>query len=163
MGNAHPSLFPYEPLPTADNDLVITTGNDLQFRKLCEVLGVPEVVDDPRFAHNADRTANRAELRPILVARLTQRGALEWFDLLSAAGVPCGPINTLDEGFAMAERFELEPVVTVGAGDRAVPTTRHPIRFSATPAVYRLPPPRLDEHGAELREWLARPAEDDRG
>jgi crotonobetainyl-CoA:carnitine CoA-transferase CaiB-like acyl-CoA transferase len=154
MGNAHPSVFPYEPLPTKDNDLIVSAANDGQFRKLCEVLGIPEVADDPRFARNADRTANREELRPVLVERLVTRGAVEWFDLLVAAGVPCGPINTIDGGFAMAERFELDPVVTVGEGDRAVPTTRHPIRFSATPAGYALPPPELDEHGAEIRKWL---------
>lgn len=154
MGNAHPSVFPYEPLPTADNDLIVAAANDGQFRKLCEVLGLPDVPDDPRFARNTDRTRNREELRPILLDRLATRGAVEWFDLLVAAGVPCGPINTIDGGFAMAERFELDPVVVVGDGDRAVPTTRHPIRFSATPAVYELPPPELDEHGAELRAWL---------
>jgi crotonobetainyl-CoA:carnitine CoA-transferase CaiB-like acyl-CoA transferase len=155
MGNAHPSVFPYEPLPTADNDLIVTAANDRQFRALCEVLGIPEVADDPRFARNVDRTANRGELRPILVARLRERPALEWFDLLVEAGVPSGPINTIDGGFAMAERFGLDPVVELGEGDRAVPTTRHPIRFSATPATHRLPPPELDEHGGELRRWLA--------
>ncbi|PRY45036.1 CaiB/BaiF CoA transferase family protein [Umezawaea tangerina] len=156
MGNAHPSVFPYEALPTADNDLIVTAANDGQFRKLCEVLGIPEVADDPRYARNADRTERRDELRPVLVERLRTRGALEWFDLLVAAGVPCGPINTIDGGFAMAERFELDPVVVVGEGDRAVPTTRHPIRFSATPVGYELPPPLLDEHGEELRTWLAK-------
>ncbi|GHF49587.1 crotonobetainyl-CoA:carnitine CoA-transferase CaiB-like acyl-CoA transferase [Amycolatopsis bartoniae] len=150
MGNAHPSVFPYEPLPTADNDLIITAANDGQFRKLCEVLGIPEIADDPRFARNADRTERREELRPILAEQLRKRGALEWFDLLVEAGVPSGPINTIDQGFAMAERFELDPVVEVGG----VPTTRHPIRFSETPVSYRLPPPELDEHGAELRKWL---------
>jgi crotonobetainyl-CoA:carnitine CoA-transferase CaiB-like acyl-CoA transferase len=163
MGNAHPSVFPYEPLPTADNDLIVTAGNDTQFRKLCEVLGIPEVADDPRFARNADRTANRTELRPILVERLATRGAVEWFDLLLAAGVPSGPINTIDGGFAVAQRFELDPIVQVGEGDRAVPTTRHPIRFSATPVTYRLPPPELDEHGGELRKWLSTPWEGERG
>ena len=163
MGNAHPSVFPYEPLPTADNDLIVTAANDTQFRKLCEVLGIPEVADDPRFARNADRTENREELRPLLVERLAERGAVEWFDLLVAAGVPCGPINTIDGGFAMAERFGLEPVVEVGDGDRVIPTTRHPIRFSATPVTYRLPPPELDEHGAELRTWLTSPREAGRG
>lgn len=158
MGNAHPSVFPYEPLPTKDNDLIVSAANDGQFRKLCEVLGIPEVADDPRFARNADRTANREELRPVLVERLATKGAVEWFDLLVAAGVPCGPINTIDGGFAMAERFELDPVVTVGEGDRAVPTTRHPIRFSATPVGYALPPPELDEHGAEIRKWLGEKA-----
>jgi crotonobetainyl-CoA:carnitine CoA-transferase CaiB-like acyl-CoA transferase len=160
MGNAHPSVFPYEPLPTADNDLIVTAANDGQFRKLCEVLGIPEAADDPRFARNADRTERRDELRPLLVERLRTRGALEWFDLLVAAGVPCGPINTIDGGFAMAERFGLEPVVEVGEGDRAVPTTRHPIRFSATPATYRLPPPEPDEHGDEIRAWLNSPRTD---
>ncbi|WP_439657241.1 CaiB/BaiF CoA transferase family protein [Lentzea sp. HUAS TT2] len=150
MGNAHPSVFPYEPLPTADNDLIIAAANDGQFRKLCEVLGLSEVPDDPRFARNADRTRNREELRPVLEERLRTRGAVEWFDLLVAAGVPCGPINTIDGGFAMAERFGLDPVVVVGD----VPTTRHPIRFSETPAVYELPPPELNEHGDELRAWL---------
>ncbi|MFB7288594.1 CaiB/BaiF CoA transferase family protein [Actinacidiphila glaucinigra] len=162
MGNAHPSVFPYEPLPTADNDLIVAAANDGQFRKLCEVLGIPGVPDDPRFARNADRTANREELRPLLVEQLVKRGANEWFELLVEAGVPSGPINTIDGGFAMAERFGLDPVVTVGEGERAVPTTRHPVTFSATPAVYRLPPPELDEHGAELRAWLARDPEDTR-
>ncbi|MFG1826072.1 CaiB/BaiF CoA transferase family protein [Microbispora bryophytorum] len=161
MGNAHPSVFPYEPLPTADNDIIVAAGNDGQFRKLCEVLGIPEIADDPRFARNADRTARREELRPVLVGRLATRGALEWFELLVAAGVPCGPINTIDGGFAMAERFGLDPVVEVGEGDRAVPTTRHPIRFSATPAAYRLPPPELDEHGDELRTWLTQEEDHD--
>jgi crotonobetainyl-CoA:carnitine CoA-transferase CaiB-like acyl-CoA transferase len=161
MGNAHPSVFPYEPLPTADHDLIVAAANDGQFRRLCDVLGLNEIPDDPRFARNADRTRNREELRPILTERLAAKGAVEWFDLLVAAGVPCGPINTIDGGFAMAERFGLDPVVVVGEGDRAVPTTRHPIRFSATPAVYRLPPPELDEHGDELRRWLG--GEEDRG
>ncbi|MER5674241.1 CaiB/BaiF CoA transferase family protein [Pseudonocardia alni] len=154
MGNAHPSVFPYEPMPTADDDLIVAAGNDAQFRKLCGVLEVPALADDPRFARNADRTVNREELRPLLVERLATKGAVEWFELLTAAGVPSGPIQTIDGGFAMADRFGLDPVVTVGEGDRAVPTTRHPVRFSATPAVYRLPPPRLDEHGADLRKWL---------
>jgi crotonobetainyl-CoA:carnitine CoA-transferase CaiB-like acyl-CoA transferase len=154
MGNAHPSVFPYEPLPTADDDLIVAAANDRQFRALCGVLGIPEIADDPRFARNRDRTANREELRPILEERLATKGATEWFDLLVDVGVPCGPINTIDGGFAMAEKLGLDPVVEVGEGDRAMPTTRHPLRFSASPAVYRLPPPELDEHGAELRKWL---------
>ncbi|WP_226353411.1 MULTISPECIES: CaiB/BaiF CoA-transferase family protein [unclassified Pseudonocardia] len=154
MGNAHPSVFPYEPMPTADDDLIVAAGNDAQFRKLCVVLGVGDLADDPRFARNADRTVYREALRPLLEERLATRGAVEWFELLTEAGVPSGPIQTIDGGFAMAERFGLDPVVTVGEGERAVPTTRHPVRFSATPAVYRLPPPQLDEHGADLRKWL---------
>lgn len=157
MGNEHPSVYPYEPLPTADRDIIIAAANDGQFRALCQVLGVPELADDDRFLHNADRTANRGALKPILVERLATKGATEWFDALVGAGVPCGPINTVDDGFALAERFGLEPVVNVGEGERIVPTTRNPIRFSATPVRYRLPPPELDEHGVELRAWLSGP------
>ncbi|NIH68901.1 CaiB/BaiF CoA transferase family protein [Modestobacter marinus] len=155
MGNSHPSLFPYEPLPCADGDLIITAGNNGQFRRLVEVLGVPELADDPRFARNEDRTANRDELRPLLVERLRTRTKQDWFTDIIAAGVPCGPINTVDQGVAFAESIGLDPVVTVGEGTAAVPSVRHPITFSETPADYRLPPPALDEHGAELRRWLA--------
>jgi crotonobetainyl-CoA:carnitine CoA-transferase CaiB-like acyl-CoA transferase len=162
MGNSHPSLFPYEPLPCADGELIITAGNDLQFRKLAQVLGVPELPDDPRFARNEDRTANREELRPLLVERLATRPKMEWFRELTGNGVPCGPINTIDQGVAFAEEVGLDPVVTVGTGDEAIPSVRHPISFSATPASYRLPPPRLDQQGEEIRRWLSGPEEDPR-
>ncbi|HEY7049520.1 MAG TPA: CaiB/BaiF CoA-transferase family protein [Jatrophihabitantaceae bacterium] len=155
MGNSHPSLFPYEPLPCADGELIITAGNNGQFRKLVEVLGVPELVDDPRFDRNEARTANRDELRPLLVERLRTRGKAEWFRELIAVGVPCGPINTVDQGVAFAEEVGLDPVVEVGEGAATVPSIRNPIGFSATPPSYRYPPPRLDEHGAEIRKWLA--------
>jgi len=155
MGNSHPSLFPYEPLPCSDGDLIITAGNDIQFRRLAQVLGVPELADDPRFSRNEDRTANRDQLRPLLVERLGTRTKLEWFREVIAAGVPCGPINTVDQGVAFADEVGLEPVVVVGEGAGAVPSVRHPITFSTTPASYRLPPPALDEHGAEIRRWLA--------
>jgi crotonobetainyl-CoA:carnitine CoA-transferase CaiB-like acyl-CoA transferase len=160
MGNAHPSLFPYEPLPTADGDLIITAGNDGQFAKLCTALGLPELIEDPRFSRNEDRTANREELRPLLVERLRTKGRMEWFEELLAAGVACGPINTVDEGVAFAEKVGLDPVVHVGQGEDAVPSIRNPITFSATPARYDLPPPALDEHGEQLRAWLAAPREE---
>ena len=154
MGNSHPSLFPYEPLPTADGDLIVVAGNDGQFRKLCQVLGLPDLPDDPRFGRNQDRTANREELRPLLVERLATRTKKEWFSELLAAGVACGPINSIAEGVAFAEELGLDPVVSVGEGSRAVPSIRNPITFSSTPARYRLPPPELDEHGTEIRNWL---------
>ncbi|MGZ4648245.1 MAG: CaiB/BaiF CoA transferase family protein [Blastococcus sp.] len=162
MGNSHPSLFPYEPLPCSDGDLIVTAGNDGQFRKLCEVLGVPDLAADPRFLRNEDRTANRDQLRPLLVERLRTRTKLEWFRDIIAAGVPCGPINTIDQGVAFAEEVGLDPVVTVGEGAAAVPSVRNPITFSATAAEYRLPPPTLDQHGEELRRWLAEPAGEER-
>jgi crotonobetainyl-CoA:carnitine CoA-transferase CaiB-like acyl-CoA transferase len=150
MGNAHPSLFPYEPLPTSDGELIVIAGNDGQFRKLCEVLNLPDLPEDPRFLRNQDRTANREALRPLLVERLSKRTKDEWFRELLAAGVPCAPINTVDGGVALAQELGLDPVVTVGG----IPGVRNPITFSETPARYELPPPGLDEHGEEIRRWL---------
>jgi crotonobetainyl-CoA:carnitine CoA-transferase CaiB-like acyl-CoA transferase len=159
MGNAHPSLFPYEPLPTGDGDLIVTAGNDAQFRKLCEAIGAPQLPADPRFSTNPGRTANREALRPLLTDRLAGRSAAEWFDVLISAGVPCGPINTVDKGIAFAEKIGLEPIVMAGAGDRSRPGLRHPVTFSKTPASYPLAPPELDEQGDEIRAWLARTEE----
>lgn len=160
MGNAHPSLFPYEPLPTGDGELIIVAANDLQFRRLCEVLGLPSLTDDARFATAADRTKHRDELRPILVERLAERGAQEWFALLTEAGVACGPINTIDQGFALATELGLDPVVEVGPPERAVPSVRNPIDFSNSTHAYELPPPEFDEHGADVREWLTKASDD---
>jgi crotonobetainyl-CoA:carnitine CoA-transferase CaiB-like acyl-CoA transferase len=157
MGNSHPSLFPYDAMPAADGELIITAGNDGQFRKLCDVLGLPELADDPRFLRNQDRTANREQLRPLLVERLATRSKMEWFRELITAGVACGPINSVNEGVAYAQELGLEPVVKVGVGQDTVPSMRHPITFSETPARYELPPPELDEHGAEIRKWLTEP------
>ena len=154
MGNSHPSLYPYEPIPCADGELIITSGNDAQFRKLCEVIGAPELAEDPRFTGMGNRNAHRDQLRPLLIDRLKTRTRMEWFREIIAAGVPCGPINDVSQGVGFAEEIGLEPVVEVGEGDSMVPSVRHPIRFSATRVDYRLPPPALDEHGAEIRRWL---------
>jgi crotonobetainyl-CoA:carnitine CoA-transferase CaiB-like acyl-CoA transferase len=157
MGNSHPSLYPYEPIPCADGELIITSGNNAQFRKLCEVIGAPELADDPRFARNEDRTVNRELLRPLLIARLSTRTKMEWFRDIIAAGVPCGPINDVAGGVGFADEIGLEPVVEVGEGEAMVPSVRHPITLSETPVDYRLPPPALDEHGDEIRSWLREP------
>jgi len=153
MGNAHLSLFPYEPLATGDGELIVVAGNNGQFRKLAAVLGHPEWADDPRFDTIGNRNDNREQLRPLLLGALAARSAQEWFEILTGAGLPCGPINTVQGGVELAERLGLEPVVDVGG----VPTVRNPIGFSATPASYRLPPPGLDEHGEEIRRWLTAP------
>jgi crotonobetainyl-CoA:carnitine CoA-transferase CaiB-like acyl-CoA transferase len=154
MGNAHPSLFPYEPMPTADRDMIITAGNNRQFRALCEVLGIPEVADDERFVNNADRTRNREELRPLLLAPLARRAADELFVALNAAGVPCGPINSIGEGVELAESLGLAPRVEVGEGDRAVTVVRNPISFSDADLRYDVPPPHLGEQSEEITAWL---------
>jgi crotonobetainyl-CoA:carnitine CoA-transferase CaiB-like acyl-CoA transferase len=155
MGNAHPSLFPYEPLPTADADLIIAAGNDGQFSKLCEALDLPELPHDPRFANTKDRNRNREALRPLLVERLRTRTANEWFSKLSAAGVPCGPINNIEGGITLARELGLNPIVEVGTGDDAVSMIRHPISFSLTPPRHDLPPPTLGQDNQQLRAWLS--------
>jgi len=157
MGNAHPSLFPYEAMPTKDRDLIIAAGNDKQFRSLCEVLGLEGVADDPRFRINADRTKNREELRPFLLEKLRQWAADDLFVALNKVGVPCGPINSIGDGVELAEKLGLRPRVSVGEGEREVTLIRNPIDFSDAELRYELPPPTLGEHTEEIREWLQSP------
>lgn len=156
MGNAHPSLFPYEAMPTRDKNLIIAAGNDKQFRSLCEVLGIEHLADDPRFTVNADRTKNREELRPHLLEKLGQWNADDLFVALNKVGVPCGPINSIGEGVELAEKLGLQPRVTVGAGEREVTLIRNPIDFSDAEIRYDLPPPTLGEHSDEIRDWLSK-------
>jgi len=151
MGNAHASLFPYEPLPTGDGELIVIAANDNQWRRLVGALDAPELLDDPRFGSMGDRNLHRAELRPLLLERLATRSAKDWFEVLTAAGVPCGPINTVDGGIALAEELGLDPVVRPGG----VPSVRNPVTYSATPPAYRRPPPALDADGDEVRAWLS--------
>ena len=138
MGNAHPSLFPYEALPTKDRDLIIAAGNDKQFHALCAVLGLEDVAKDPRFAINADRTKNREELRPYLLEKLAEWNSDDLFVALNKVGVPCGPINSIGDGVELAEKLGLRPRVTVGEGDREVSLVRNPITFSDGELDYRL-------------------------
>ncbi|MFZ9706173.1 MAG: CaiB/BaiF CoA transferase family protein [Ilumatobacteraceae bacterium] len=158
MGNAHPSLFPYEAMPTKDRDLIIAAGNDKQFRSLCEVLGIAHLADDPRFRINADRTKNREELRPFLLEKLAEWPADDLFIALNKVGVPCGPINSIGDGVELAERLGLAPRVKVGEGNREVTLIRNPIDFSDAELRYELPPPLLGEHTDEVRRWLSEPA-----
>ena len=159
MGNRHPSITPYETLATADRPLVVAVGNDGQFARLCRVLGLDGAAADPRFAANADRVANREELVPLLEGALAARGATDWVAALADAGVPCGLVNDVGEAFALAERLGLAPVADAGG----VPQVANPIGLSATPASYRLAPPALGEHTAEVLRWLAAPPPGDPG
>lgn len=145
MGNEHPSLYPYEPFPTADLPLIIAVGNDSQFIRLCAVLGRPDLPIDPRFSTPVERNEHRAALRPEIVTALAARTATDWFETLTDAGVPSAPIQTVADGVAFAARIGLEPVVTTG---KEVPVVRNPLTFSHTPIDYPLAPPALGE-GAE--------------
>ncbi len=154
MGNAHPSLFPYEPLPTKTGDLVVIAGNDSQFRALAEALGAPQLADDPDFARNELRTMHRERLRPILVELLQAKSAEEWFEVLTAANVPCAPIATVDQGLNLAASFGLEPTVEVPTQRGPMEMIRNPIGLSRTPPSYRRGSPALGEHSEEIRAWL---------
>ncbi|WP_417563796.1 CaiB/BaiF CoA transferase family protein [Microbacterium sp.] len=154
MGNAHLSLFPYEPLPTGDGELIVVAGNNGQFATLCDVLELPDVAADPRFASPADRNERRDLLRPLLLERLSRHSAAEWFEILTEAGIPCAPIQDVAAGVRLAERLGLEPVVSAGTGEDAIPTIRNPITFSRTPPSYDLRPPHLDGDRDAVLRWL---------
>jgi crotonobetainyl-CoA:carnitine CoA-transferase CaiB-like acyl-CoA transferase len=144
MGNQHPSISPYEVLECGEGELVLAVGNDRQFAALCQVLGIPELAGDPRFADNPSRVANRAALLSMLQSKLSQRSAAEWSDRLLAARVPSGVVNDIAEAFRFAERIGLNPLVTLPQdGGSRVTLPRNPIQMSETPPSYRLPPPAL--------------------
>ncbi len=149
MGNRHPpSIAPYEVFRTGDRPLVLAVGNNRQFASLVEVLGVPELADDERYATNTQRVAHREQLVRDITAALSAGSADEWFEKLTAQGVPCGPLNDIADAVALAERLGLNPVVEIDdppRRDRPVRQVANPIRLSATPASYRSAPPLLGE------------------
>ncbi|WP_422935098.1 CaiB/BaiF CoA transferase family protein [Sinomonas sp. P47F7] len=154
LGNDHPSIFPYGPFPTADGEIVLAIGNDRQFRALCDALGAPRLRDDPRFATAHERSISREALRPLLAGLLSVHSAAEWFEILTAARLPCAPINDVRGGIDFAEQIGLEPVVSVGGGEETLPGIRNPISFSRTPASYDLLPPGLDADRNAILSWL---------
>lgn len=153
MGNAHPSIAPYELFDAADRPLVIAVGNDRQFRTLVRLLGAPALADDDRFRGNADRVRHRTVLKKLIEDRLRPELAAHWVGVLTDAGVPAGQVNTLDEAFAFAAALGLDPVVELGAAGRTSRQVANPIHLAGRPAAYRLCPPRLGEH--EGADWLA--------
>ncbi|HMT05644.1 MAG: CoA transferase [Solirubrobacterales bacterium] len=150
LGNIHPSIEPFTTFTAADGPVMICVGNEHQFRSLCEVLGEPELADDPRYADNPDRVENRVELEAELNLLFAARPVGEWVDALHEAGVPAGPVNTIEGGFAVAEELGLDPIDEIDG----VRTPASPILLDRTPAETRLPPPAEDAHGEEIRDWL---------
>ena len=147
MGNRHPSIAPYESYPTASLPIVIAVGNDRQFQTCMRVLGEPESASDPRFVTNPQRVQHRDELFALMSALLSGNTSEHWFAELSAAGVPCGPINDLAGAFALATELGLAPIASVDG----VPTVANPIGLSSTPVSYRYRPPALG--GDNDRLW----------
>lgn len=154
LGNDHPSVYPYGPFATADRDLIIACGNDNQFAKLVHHLGLPELADDERFRTNAQRNEHREELRTLLEEALSTATADEWFAEFRAAKLASAPILTIGEGVEFADEIGLNPIVEAGKAANRVPTIKHPIDFSRTPARYDKAPP---AHGADrdaILTWL---------
>ena len=139
MGNRHPSLSPYETLRAQDGAFAVAVGNQAQFERFCGALGLDEARSDARFRDNAGRVAHREVLLAAIEEVTLRQPAQYWIDALSAAKVPCGPVNDLAQAFALAERLGLDPVVQLGDAK----TVASPIRLSETPVTYRLPPPKL--------------------
>lgn len=150
MGNAHPSVAPYETLTVADGEIAVAVGSDRQFCELCAAFDRAELAADARFATNTARVAHLTELRAELQGMLGALPRDAIVERLRPRGVPCGPVNDIAEAFAFAERIGLDPIWRIGDADHV----RAPMRMSATPPRPSGPPPALGEHGAELRAWL---------
>jgi crotonobetainyl-CoA:carnitine CoA-transferase CaiB-like acyl-CoA transferase len=152
LGNRHPSIVPYETFEAADRPFAVAVGNDRLFARLCEAVGRPELPADARFATNEARVAHVDELARVLAAALATDDAATWVERLRAASVPAGLINGVDEAWALAEELGMEPVAEVDG----VPLAQPPLRLDGDRPAVRRRPPRLDEHGEEIRAWLSR-------
>ncbi|ANY14692.1 CaiB/BaiF CoA transferase family protein [Bordetella pseudohinzii] len=150
-GNAHQNLVPYQVFAAADGHLIVAVGNDGQFRNYCRVVGLPELADDPRYATNPQRVRNRDTLVPLLAERMATGARDTWLAELESAGVPAGPINTLDQVYqdphVLARGMKRElPHALAGT----VPVAASPLKFSETPVEYRRPAPMLGEHTRQI-------------
>jgi crotonobetainyl-CoA:carnitine CoA-transferase CaiB-like acyl-CoA transferase len=155
-GNAHPNIVPYQAFRAADQWIVVAVGNDDQYRRFCDLGGRADLYADERFARNRDRVRNRETLVPLIAAMIAQHPAAWWLEGLERAGVPCGPINDLAQVFDNEQVRSRGLRVDIERADAGpVPLVGSPLKMSATPPSYRLPPPRLGEHTGEvLRELL---------
>ncbi|MCH6548620.1 MAG: CoA transferase [Proteobacteria bacterium] len=150
-GTAHPNIVPYQAFQTADGYLMLAVGNDSQFANCCASLGCPEVAEDPRYSANSARIENRDELIQIIAGRLTGETTAYWLDRFASLHIPAGPINDLAQVFSdpvVAERRIVRSLNHSLVGE--VPTVANPVRFSDTPVEYKLAPPVLGQHTAEV-------------
>ncbi|PHY07379.1 MAG: CoA transferase [Alcaligenaceae bacterium] len=150
-GNAHQNVVPYQVFKTSDGFMIVAVGNDSQFRAFCTTLGIAHCGADPKFATNQARIIHRTELIPMLEAIMAGGERDDWIAKLEAVGVPCGPIQTIDQVFAHPQVIAREiwkniPHPTGGSS----PTTASPMNFSATPVQYRCAAPTLGQHTDEV-------------
>ncbi len=157
-GNQHPNIVPYQVFECADGHALVAVGNDAQFARFVEMIGLPDLATDPRFIKNSDRLKNREALIPLIAARLRQMPKAEVVDGMERVSVPGGEINTIPEVFASDQVAARDMKISVpypGAAGGKVDLIGNPVRFSATPVTYRRHPPRCGEHTDEiLRELL---------
>jgi crotonobetainyl-CoA:carnitine CoA-transferase CaiB-like acyl-CoA transferase len=151
LGNAHPSIVPYQTFRAADAWINVGVGNERQWRALCGVVGTPEWVEDPRFASNGARVEHRRELVPLLEQHFASRPAADWLDALAAAGIPSGRIRPVAEALEAPETRHREMVVEIQPeGSDPLRLLGIPVKLSATPGKIRRRPPALGEHTAEV-------------
>ena len=137
QGNTHPSIVPYQPFDAADQPIIIAVGNDRQFARLAEMCGHPEWAGDERFATNAARVANRAEIVRLVGDAIRRKPASEWLEQLEAAGIPAGPINSVTQAFADVQAQHRQMVRTIAG----IPLVGSPVRIDGARADSDLPPP----------------------
>lgn len=159
MGNAHPSIAPYETFASADQSIALAVGTDGQFAQLVDILGAAELSSDARFVDNESRVAHRVELREELESRLRTRPASEWLPEFAARKVPAGRVNSVAQAIELAETLGLDPVaetpaIAADGSAHQVRTVANPVGLSLTPARYSTPPPGLGEHDGAT--WLPR-------
>lgn len=152
-GNGHPSIVPYDTFPSADGDIALAVGNDRQFARLCRFIGAEDMAQDARFITNVQRVKHRQQLRPLLCELLTAKPSEYWIQGLNRLGVPCGPVNTVDQVFADPQVQHRQMEVSVPHPDAAGGNIRmvaNPLKFSTTPVCYRYPPPKLGQDTDEI-------------
>jgi len=156
MGNAHPSIAPYELLNCADGPLAVACGNDSQFESILCVLALEEFIPDARFSTNRARVVNRAELVAMLESRLVTKSASAWQTAFTSVGVPAGQVGTIADGIELAESLGLSPTIQVQntTGLTVGTQIRNPITWSPPIGPRTAAPPALDEHGDAVRGWL---------
>jgi crotonobetainyl-CoA:carnitine CoA-transferase CaiB-like acyl-CoA transferase len=145
MGTEHPNIVPYQLFEASDRPFILAAGNDRLFERTCEVIGLPELASDPRFATNGSRVLNRADLVPLLASEFAKGTADQWLAALGEAAVPCAPVRRMDDVFASEEGAALvQTIEDLARGDLRL--VADPLRFSGEPLPMRLPPPLLGEH-----------------
>jgi crotonobetainyl-CoA:carnitine CoA-transferase CaiB-like acyl-CoA transferase len=157
LGTAHPNTVPYQVFPSKDGFFILAAGNDHQYRRFCAFAGRPDLAEDPRFATNAGRVRNRQELVAI-ISGITEKETMQhWLEGLERHGVPCGPVNTIDQVFADPQVVHREMKITMpypGARGGAVPLVGSPLKLSETPVTYRAAPPRLGQDTDDVLDAL---------